>query len=124
MDITPLVPKDRQVISHYGNGGFVISGVAHKGNILVLADKVMPWNVTEISVALLASFDALFASDPPEILLIGTGAKFAPLAPKLREYFREKGVAADAMDTGAACRTYTVLLAEGRQVAAALVAVA
>jgi uncharacterized protein len=123
MDITPLVPKDSQVITHYGNGGFVINGVAHKGNILLLPDKVVPWEVQSIADAGPESFRALLAGDLPEIMLIGVGPRFMPLAAGLREFFREKGVAVDMMDTGAACRTYTVLLAEGRQVAAALIAV-
>ena len=124
MDITPLVPKDRQTISHYGNGGFVVNDIAHKGNILIAPHAVSEWAASDIKDATPESFAPLLGgTDPIEILLIGTGAAFAPLPAALRDYFREKGIAVDAMDTGAACRTYTVLLAEGRALAAALIAV-
>ncbi len=123
MDITPLVPKDKQVITHYGNGGFVINGVAHKDNILITPDGVAPWPVTGAGDAAPESLAPLFAGELPEIVLIGVGAKFMPLTAGLRAFFREKNVAVDTMDTGAACRTYTVLLAEGRLVVAALIAI-
>ncbi len=123
MDITPITPKDRLVISHYGNGGFVVNGVAHKGNILITPDRVVPWGADSIADATPESLAALFSGEPPEIVLVGLGIQFAPLSAALRAFFREKNVAADAMDTGAACRTYSVLLTEGRMVAAALIAV-
>lgn len=123
MDITPLIPKGRQVIDRYGNGGFVINGVAHKGNILLMPEQVAPWLATDMADATPESLSALFAGEPPEIVLIGMGTRAAQLPPALRDFFRERKIAADAMDTGAACRTYTVLLAEGRMVSAALIAV-
>ena len=55
-----------------------------------------------------------------EILLIGCGRRMVPLPKVLREELRAAGIVADAMDTGAACRTYNILLAEDRRVAAAL----
>lgn len=66
----------------------------------------------------------MLAADPPvEILLVGCGKRLVPLAPALKAALRERGIGADPMDTGAACRTYNVLMAEGRRVAAALLAV-
>ena len=59
-----------------------------------------------------------------ELLLIGTGARMSQIDRELRQTLRADGVVIEAMDTGAACRTYNVLMAEGRRVAAALIAVA
>ena len=58
-----------------------------------------------------------------DLLLLGCGAAMRPVAPALRAALRKAGIAVEPMDTGAACRTFNVLLAEGRRVAAALVAV-
>jgi uncharacterized protein len=123
MDITPLTPKEKLVISHYGDGGFVISGTRYEGNILIMADRVVAWPATGIKDTAPEVFGPLFAGELPEILLVGTGPLFEPLPQNLREMFREKNIMLDGMDTGAACRTYSVLLAEGRSVAAALIAV-
>jgi uncharacterized protein len=58
----------------------------------------------------------------PDILVVGTGATFALFPPELRQAVRAWGVVVEAMATPAACRTYNVLLAEERRVAAALIA--
>jgi uncharacterized protein len=58
-----------------------------------------------------------------DLLLIGCGRRMALVPPALRQTVRDGGVVIDSMDTGAACRTYNVLLAEDRRVAAALIAV-
>ena len=66
----------------------------------------------------------IFAADPPiDLLLIGCGAQVARLPPDLRDALKAKAIFADGMDTGAACRTYNVLMAEERRVAAALIAI-
>ena len=67
-------------------------------------------------------FPVRAASPPVDILLVGTGAKFLPVPPALRQAVRAWGVAVEGMGTAAACRTYNVLLAEERRVAAALIA--
>ncbi len=124
MDITPQIPKDRQIINRYGNGGFIVSNENYKGNVLILPNQIISWPVLETGKITENDFNALFTSEnPPEILLIGTGIKFIPIAPEIKAMFRLKNIALDGMDTGAACRTYNVLLAEDRRVAAALIAV-
>ncbi len=124
MDITPLLLKGRQIIQSYGDGGFRISGTRHEGSILLFPSEVLAWPVVaapELSLESLAAVSQ--AEDAVEILLIGIGPKIVAVAPELRRYFRDKGTALEVMDTGAACRTYNVLLAEDRRVAAALIAV-
>ena len=67
----------------------------------------------------------LFGPDTvrPEILLVGCGARTESMPVPVREHFKAQRIALEAMDTGAACRTYNVLIAESRLVAAALIAV-
>jgi uncharacterized protein len=119
LDVTPLVAKDRQVIESYGASGFRVSGNSYDGAILVLPQATHSLPVTtlaDISAATLAPvIDAGL-----QILLLGCGRHMLPVPPALRQELRAHGVVIDAMDTGAACRTYNVLLAEDRRVAAAL----
>ncbi|HEY3147221.1 MAG TPA: Mth938-like domain-containing protein [Dongiaceae bacterium] len=126
MDVTPLIPQGRQIIDAYGEGGFRISGQRIEGSVIVFPDKVTPWAVGEIGALSAGSLDAVSAAGRAgsvELLLIGTGARMAQIDRTLRQALRADGVVIEVMDTGAACRTYNVLMAEGRRVAAALIAV-
>ena len=119
MDVTPLVAKDRQIIESYGASGFRVSGNSYDGAILVLPRSTEALPITtlaDISAAILASVVAAGI----QILLLGCGRHMLPVPSALREELRAHGVVVDSMDTGAACRTYNVLLAEDRRVAAAL----
>ena len=118
-DVTPLIPAGRQVVDSYGRNGFHVSGVAYEGAILVTAEATVAWSVSSLAEITLDSFSALFDRGI-EILLLGCGARMAPVPPALRAALKAEGMVVDAMDTGAACRTYNVLLAEERHVAAAL----
>jgi len=125
MDITPLVPKGRQLIQAYGEGGFRISGTRHEGSVWVLPDETIAWSVLQLSDLDMGSFVDLItrANHHAGLLIIGTGRQMLPLPKALRDKCREVGLAVEPMDTGAACRTYNVLLTEERSVAAALIAV-
>ena len=63
------------------------------------------------------------AEEKVDILIVGCGPRFVPPPPGLRRALSEAGIVLEWMDTGAACRTFNVLLTEDRQVAAALVAI-
>ena len=124
MDITPLVPSSRQVIERYGDGRFRVTGVAYEGSILVFPDRVVGWPLRDIGGLAFDHFSEVVAAVPPvDVLLIGCGAGVRPVPPPVKTGLREVGIAAEPMDTSAACRTYNVLVAEGRRVAAALIAV-
>ena len=124
MDVTPLIPSGRQVIEGYGDGGFRISGERYVGAVLVLPQRTLAWPVSAIAEATSESLLALNADDSDvELLLIGCGRSMAFIDPELRAQVREWGIVIDGMDTGAACRTYNVLLSEDRRVAAALLPV-
>jgi uncharacterized protein len=122
LDVTPLVPNDRQVIESYSAQGFRVSGIVHSGAILVLPQATHSWPVSALVDVTLASFGPVLSAGA-EILLLGCGRRIAPLALSLRRELRAHGIVTDVMDTGAACRTYNVLLAEDRHVAAALLPV-
>lgn len=126
MDLTPLVPQGRQIIESYGDGRFRVTGAVHQGSILVFPEKTVAWGVGE-SAALtedsLASIAAAGDAGTIDLLLIGCGPRMTQIPPKLRAALRSHGVVIEPMDTGAAARTYNVLAAEGRKVAAALIAV-
>lgn len=119
MDVTPLVARDRQVIERYGASGFQVSGVAYGGAILVLPQATHPWPVVVLADMTRANL-APVVDGGVQILLLGCGKHMMPVPPALRQELRGCGIVVDAMDTGAACRTYNVLLAEDRRVAAAL----
>lgn len=111
-------------IDAYGNGGFRFADMSHKGSVLCLPDAITAWRPATMDDVTEADFAAVFRSDAkPELLLLGTGETAAPVPEALRLMFRAEAVRLDAMTTGAAARTYNVLLAEGRSVGAALLAV-
>ena len=120
---TPKLALDRQVVQAYRAGGFTVSGVRHAGSVLVFPDRVLPLAAAGPGGLDLAGLEPVRAARPvPDILVVGTGATFALFPPELRQAVRAWGVVVEAMATPAACRTYNVLLAEERRVAAALIA--
>lgn len=124
LDITPSTPEGRQVIQKYGGGGFKIAGVAYTSSVLVMAETSVIWPIKQASDITIDSLSPLIeGKDNPGILLIGCGPKFIAPPKDLRLALKERGVALEWMDTGAACRTFNVLLTEERQAVAALIAV-
>ena len=126
MDLTPLVPQGRQIIESYGDGRFRVTGAVHQGSILVFPDKTVAWPVGEITSLTeesLASIAAAGDAGTIDLLLIGCGPRMTLIPAQLRAALRSHGIVIEPMDTGAAARTYNVLAAEGRKVAAALIAV-
>jgi uncharacterized protein len=117
MDLTPLVQPGMQVIERYGASGFRISGQVYQGAVLVFPDRTVSWEDAALTFERLAP---VVAHGGIELLLLGLGRRMFPVAAALRAALRARGIAVEAMDTGAACRTYNVLLAEDRRVAAAL----
>lgn len=114
----------RAPIDAYGNGGFRFAEMSHRGSILCLPSGIHGWQPADPTALTVADFTRLLAeSDAIQILLVGTGKELKPLPKPLREALREAKISADPMSTGAAVRTYNVLLAEDRAVAAALIAV-
>lgn len=117
MELTPLAQPGRQVIERYGPTGFRVSGTIYLGPVLVFPDRTEAWAAAVMTVEGLAP---VVAHGGVELLLLGLGRRMVPLPASVRLGLKASGIAVEAMDTGAACRTYNVLLAEDRRVAAAL----
>jgi uncharacterized protein len=124
MDITPLIPAGRQVINKYGNGDFVIATVRHTGSVLVCQNQTIPLGIDSLTELTLDILAPLKEAEPSvELLLIGSGKSMGFVEDDIRQGLKSWGISLDVMDTGAAARTYNVLLSEERRVAAALIAV-
>ena len=117
----PPLPR-RGPVPSYGNGGVPFAGMSHRGSLLCLPSGIHGWDAP--ATVDVASLERVLAeSDGIEVLLVGTGRDLVPLSAEVRGALREQGIVAEPMSTGAAVRTFNVLLAEARAVAAALVAV-
>nr|WP_272211603.1 protein translocase subunit SecF [Marinicella sp. W31]MDC2877497.1 protein translocase subunit SecF [Marinicella sp. W31] len=111
-------------IDTYGNGGFRFADMSHRGSLLCLPSGIHGWDVTSPEDMAAVAFERVLAeADEIEVLLVGTGTEMVILPKPLREALRAKKIVADPMNTGAAVRTYNILLGESRAVAAALIAV-
>lgn len=114
----------RHLIDAYGGGGFRFADLSHRGSLLGLPSGMWAWPYEAPGALDVTAFDrALAEADEIDTLLVGTGADVARLDPAVREAFRARGVVVEAMATGAAARTWNVLVGERRRVAAALLAV-
>lgn len=114
----------RAPIDAYGNGGFRFADMSHRGSLLCLPSGVHGWNPADPTSLGAPDFGRVLEEAAEiEILLVGTGVDLKPLPPDVRQALRSMGISADPMSTGAAVRTFNVLLAEDRAVAAALLAV-
>lgn len=121
-DLTPDLPEGRNLIQGYRPEGFTVGGRQHEGAVLVLESAVIAWPVDEIQSLSLDALRPVLDADPrPEILILGSGARFVMASATLRAELRAHGIALECMDSRAACRTFNVLLAEDRRVAAALI---
>ncbi|SEQ58972.1 Uncharacterized conserved protein, contains Mth938-like domain [Devosia sp. YR412] len=111
-------------IDAYGNGGFRFAGMSHRGGLLCLPSGMSAWPVATTAEITLESLTSVLAeAEDIDVLLIGVGPDIAAIPRELREALRERKVIVEAVNTGSAIRTYNVLLAEERAVAAALIAV-
>ena len=117
-------PRQRKVINGYGDGGFRIAGERVEGSVIVFPQRFLSWPVAEAASLRAEDFAPLIAAAGEiDILLLGCGRETPALDASLRELLRGHRIVVDAMDTGAACRTYNILLTESRAIAAALIAV-
>ncbi|MXN45744.1 hypothetical protein GR138_11120 [Shinella kummerowiae] len=114
----------RAPIDAYGNGGFRFADMSHRGSILCLPSGIHGWDKDEGSPLTLADIErVLDEAGDIEVLLVGTGKEIRPLPADIKAALRERKISSDPMSTGAAVRTFNVMLAESRAVAAALIAV-
>lgn len=109
------------IIQGYGPGRFRIGQTVYEHSLLVSATRVARWNASEASQITPESLEVFLNHDPAlEVFLFGTGKSIMPIPQNIRDTLRSQKIGCDVMDTGAACRTYHVLLAEKRRVGAAM----
>ncbi|MEW9615512.1 Mth938-like domain-containing protein [Shinella sp. S4-D37] len=114
----------RAPIDAYGNGGFRFADMSHRGSILCLPSGIHGWDKEEGTPLTLVDLQrVLDEAGEIEVLLVGTGKEIRPLSAEIKAALTERKVRSDPMSTGAAVRTFNVMLAESRAVAAALIAV-
>jgi uncharacterized protein len=115
----------RQLLDAYGGGGFRFADLAHKGSLLGLPSGMWAWPYIAPDELDEAAFTKVLAeADEIDTLLVGSGAGLVPLRPAPREALKAAGITVEVMATGAAARTWNILVGERRRVAAALLAVA
>ena len=119
----PHLPTPAQ-IEAYGDGGFRFGGMSHRGSLLCFPDGIWAWPVASIRELSAETLEPVFArAGAVDFFVLGGGRDPFVLPRALRERFRELSLSVDAMPTGAAVRTWNILLAEGRRVGAGLIAV-
>lgn len=119
MKLHAAAPSARNAFSGYGADYVIVNGQRITENTIVTPERLLPWSATGFEQLSEADFE-VFAAMDLEILLVGTGAKQRFVHPRLTRALVEKRVGVESMDVQAACRTYNILMAEGRRVAAAL----
>jgi uncharacterized protein len=114
-------PPGTNLIRSYGPGQLRIGDVLHSGSVIVTATTVIaPWRPATVPELTPADLEALLGLGP-EVVLLGTGARQQFPDMQVLRILHEQRIGVEVMDTAAACRTYNVLVTEGRNVAAALI---
>lgn len=117
MRLNEIAYNESAPVDGYGPGFFRIGGSLINGPVITGPLGTQGWDG-------FADLDALIAlKDHVDVLFVGTGADVAHLPEEVAEALQEAGLAAEPMSSPAACRTYNVLLSEGRRVALALIPV-
>jgi uncharacterized protein len=112
---TPL-----NTVTAYGPDFIEVNRIRHSGPVLLMPERpVLPWSIDSIEALDEPALTALLELQP-EVILLGTGARQHFLHPRLLRGLAARGIGVDPMDTRAACRTYNILMVEGRKVLAAL----
>jgi uncharacterized protein len=108
-------------ITAYGEDYVIVNQRRYDQSVVVLADRIIEnWGAQRFD-ELMPSHFKLLQSLAPEIVLLGTGNRLRFPSPRLSESLVQAGIGLEVMDTRAACRTYNILTAEGRRIAAALI---
>ena len=117
MRLNEITYNAAQPVDGYGPGFFRIGGKVHEGALLTGAFGTAGWGAYEDRTPLVA------LADDVDVLLIGTGAELSHIPADLRAVLEQAGIGVEIMNSPAACRTYNVLLSEGRRIALAVIPV-
>ncbi len=119
MKLHASAPSALNTFTAYGEGYVMVNSQRHESGLIVLPEQILPWEVAGF-IALEESDFEVFLDMKLEILLLGTGPKQRFPHPRLTRALAAKRIGVEAMDLQAACRTYNILMAEERRVAAAI----
>lgn len=117
MRLTEIDFGTARPIEGYGPDFYRIDGTAHPAPVLIVPGQVLPWGGYDDVETLLP------LAGQVDVLFVGTGRDIAHLPADLRQQLQARGIAVEGMASPAACRTYNILLSEGRRVAVALLPV-
>jgi len=112
-------PTTYNTITGYGDDYVLVNSERHESSLIVMAERVLEWDVSEFTKITPEALEGLKALGP-EIILLGTGPAQRFPHPRLTAPLAAAGIGVEIMDLKAACRTYNILVAEERRVAAAL----
>jgi uncharacterized protein len=119
MKLHAALAQGRNMFTGYGSGYVAVNGVRHHSSIVVTPYRIVAWDV-RVPEALTQDVFTHLTSFEVEILLLGTGEAVHFPHPRSSQPLRDAGIGLEVMDTAAACRTYNILVAEDRRVAAAV----
>lgn len=113
---------DRFTVTAYGEGWILVNGQRHTDHCLLSsATGVLPWSPSNFDELTPSHFEQILdLPERPELLIFGTGPKLRFVRPVALQALMSQRIGVETMDTAAACRTYNILVGEGRRVAAAL----
>ncbi|MFV1852471.1 MAG: Mth938-like domain-containing protein [Thalassospira sp.] len=124
VEVSTMVAEGRNLVSGYGDGLFRFGDEKVTGSVILFPEAIYSWNVKSIDDITPESFARVIEkADDVEILILGMGTRLTPVPMAWRQALKPHGIVIEPMDTGAACRTYNVLVAEARRVAAAMIAI-
>ena len=117
MRLNEVVYTDSKPVDGYGPGFFRIGGEVYEGALVVLPSGIAPWGGFDDAQRLIDVADAI------DVVFIGTGAEIAYISVEFRKSLEDVGLGVEVMSSPTACRTYNVVLSEGRRVGLALLPV-
>ena len=120
MKLHSSLPSGVNTITGYGEGYVMVNGERRASSVVVLPQRVEDWSVERFDALTAEDFQFLQALEV-EIVLLGTGARQRFPHPRLTAALAQAGIGLEVMDVHAACRTFNILVAEERKVAAALI---
>ncbi len=114
-------PAADYVFGHYGDGRLKVNQTDYDASLIIFPDTLITdWPVNNLDDMSISHFDEIISRNP-DIVLLGTGVKQRFPSVEFRRNLVQAGLNLEIMDSAAACRTYNLLVSEGRDVAAAVI---
>lgn len=121
MKLHSATTKQYQTVTGYDDQGVEINAERFSFSLIVMPEVApRPWNVSNFEALSAAHFDRI-EEDKPDVVILGTGARQRFVHPRLIASLSARHIGVECMDSKAACRTYNVLMGEGRKVTLALI---